>query len=169
MSRKANPTLIGAFVLGAVALAVVATLLLAGGSWFGERRQHVLYFEGAAQGLQVGAPVVFLGVKVGTVRQIQLGLDSLPDRGSRTGWRNVDHGDRGAGLGGRILDRAEDRDAEDRLAGLLGVHPCDEAVLAVRVFLALLGMELTGLAGNALRDDLGVFVDQNAHLNSFTT
>ena len=75
MSRKANPTLIGAFVLGALTLAVVTTLLLTGGSWFGERKQHVLYFEGAAQGLQVGAPVVFLGVKVGTVKQIQLGLD----------------------------------------------------------------------------------------------
>lgn len=75
MSRKANPTLIGAFVLGALALAVISTLLLAGGGWFGERRQHVLYFEGAAQGLQVGAPVVFLGVKIGTVKQIQLGLD----------------------------------------------------------------------------------------------
>jgi paraquat-inducible protein B len=75
MSRKANPTLIGAFVLGAIALAVVTTLLLAGGSWFGERRQHVLYFEGAAQGLQIGAPVNFIGVKVGTVKQIQLGLD----------------------------------------------------------------------------------------------
>ncbi len=75
MSRKANPTLIGAFVLGALALAVATILLLAGGSWFGERRQHVMYFEGAAQGLQVGAPVVFLGVKVGTVKQIQLGLD----------------------------------------------------------------------------------------------
>jgi paraquat-inducible protein B len=75
VSRKANPTLIGAFVLGAALLAIVATLLLAGGSWFGERKQHVLYFEGAAQGLQVGAPVVFLGVKVGTVKQIQLGLD----------------------------------------------------------------------------------------------
>jgi len=80
MSRKANPTLIGAFVLGAIALAVVTTLLLAGGSWFGERRQHVLYFEGAAQGLQVGAPVVFLGVKVGTVKQIQLGLDEQSRR-----------------------------------------------------------------------------------------
>ncbi len=80
MSRKANPTLIGAFVLGALALAIVATLLLAGGSWFGERRQHVLYFEGAAQGLQVGAPVVFLGVKVGTVKQIQLGLDEQSRR-----------------------------------------------------------------------------------------
>jgi paraquat-inducible protein B len=75
MSRKANPTLIGAFVLGAMALMVVATLLLAGGSWFGERQRHIMYFEGAAQGLQVGAPVVFLGVKVGTVKEIQLGLD----------------------------------------------------------------------------------------------
>jgi paraquat-inducible protein B len=75
MSRKANPTLIGAFVLGAIALAVITMLLVAGGSWFGEKRQHVLYFEGAAQGLQVGAPVMFLGVKVGTVKQIQLGLD----------------------------------------------------------------------------------------------
>jgi paraquat-inducible protein B len=75
MSRKANPTLIGAFVLGAVALMVVATLLLAGGSWFGARQQHVMYFEGAAQGLQVGAPVVFVGVKVGTVKDIRLGLD----------------------------------------------------------------------------------------------
>jgi paraquat-inducible protein B len=80
MSRKANPTLIGAFVLGAITLAVTATLLLAGGSWFGERRQHVLYFEGAAQGLQVGAPVNFLGVKVGTVKQIQLGLDEKDRR-----------------------------------------------------------------------------------------
>lgn len=76
MSRQANPTLIGAFVLGAITLAVAATLLLAGGGWLSERRQHVMYFEGAAQSLQVGAPVMFLGVKVGTVKQIQLGLDA---------------------------------------------------------------------------------------------
>jgi paraquat-inducible protein B len=80
VSRKANPTLIGAFVLGAIALAVITMLLVAGGSWFGEKRQHVLYFEGAAQGLQVGAPVMFLGVKVGTVKQIQLGLDGQDHR-----------------------------------------------------------------------------------------
>ncbi len=76
MSKQANPTLIGAFVLGAVILGIVTTMLLAGGQWFQERRRHVLYFEGAAQGLQVGAPVVFLGVKVGTVKRIQLGLDA---------------------------------------------------------------------------------------------
>ncbi|MEW6220040.1 MAG: MlaD family protein [Thermodesulfobacteriota bacterium] len=75
MSRQAHTTLIGAFVLGAVALAVATTLILAGGTWFRERRQHVLYFEGAAQGLRIGAPVLFLGVKVGGVTRIQLGLD----------------------------------------------------------------------------------------------
>jgi paraquat-inducible protein B len=75
MSKQANPTLIGAFVLGAIVLGVMTILLLAGGQWFQERRQHVLYFEGAVQGLQVGAPVFFLGVKVGTVKRIQLGID----------------------------------------------------------------------------------------------
>ena len=76
MSRQANPTLIGGFVLGAILLVAVVLLLLGGGELFQESRPHVLYFEGAAQGLQVGAPVVFLGVKVGTVKRIQLGLDA---------------------------------------------------------------------------------------------
>ncbi|HER62941.1 MAG TPA: MCE family protein [Desulfobacteraceae bacterium] len=75
MSRKANPTLIGAFVFGAIILATIAVLVLAGRQWFQVRRQHIMYFDEVAQGLQVGAPVVFLGVKVGTVKQIQLGLD----------------------------------------------------------------------------------------------
>ncbi|MBM3390625.1 MAG: MCE family protein [Betaproteobacteria bacterium] len=75
MSRKADPTLIGIFVLGAIALAVTTILLVAGDDWFRKHSQHLLYFEGAAHGLQVGAPVVFLGVKVGTVKKIQLGLD----------------------------------------------------------------------------------------------
>ena len=75
MSKQANPTLIGAFVLGALILGIVTIFLLAEDTWLQERQQHVLYFEEAAQGLQVGAPVVFLGVKVGTVKHIQLGLE----------------------------------------------------------------------------------------------
>lgn len=80
MSRKADPALIGVFVLGAIALAVITILLVAGDDWFSKRSQHMLYFEGAAQGLQVGAPVVFLGVKVGTVKNIRLGLDESSDK-----------------------------------------------------------------------------------------
>lgn len=80
MSRKADPALIGVFVLGAIALAVITILLVAGDDWFSKRSQHMLYFEGAAQGLQVGAPVVFLGVKVGTVKNIRLGLDESSNK-----------------------------------------------------------------------------------------
>jgi paraquat-inducible protein B len=80
MSRKADPTLIGIFVLGAIALTVTTILLVAGDDWFRKHSQHTLYFEGAAHGLQVGAPVVFLGVKVGTVKNIQLGLDESNDK-----------------------------------------------------------------------------------------
>ena len=75
MSKQANPTLIGAFVLGALILGIVTIFLLAEDTWFQKRQQYVLYFEGAAQGLQVGAPVVFLGVKVGTVKDIRIGME----------------------------------------------------------------------------------------------
>lgn len=74
MSKQANPALIGAFVFGALILGPIAILLLAGDQWFRERDRHIMYFEEAGQGLQVGAPVVFLGVKVGTVKHIQIGL-----------------------------------------------------------------------------------------------
>ena len=75
MSRQASPTLIGAFVFGAFALGVITILLLSGGQWFRDLRQQVLYFSEGAQGLRVGAPVVFLGVKIGTVKKIQIGLE----------------------------------------------------------------------------------------------
>ncbi len=72
MSRQANPTLIGVFVFGAVVLATLTVLLLAGNYLFRDRAQYALYFQEAAQGLQVGAPVVFLGVNVGTVKSVQI-------------------------------------------------------------------------------------------------
>ena len=80
MSKQASPTLIGAFVLGALILGIVTIFLLAGGQWFLERRQLILYFDEASQGLQEGAPVVFLGVRVGTVKRIELGLDEKSRR-----------------------------------------------------------------------------------------
>jgi paraquat-inducible protein B len=76
MSKQINRTFIGAFVVGALTLWLLTVLLLSGGQFFKKSRQHVLYFHGEAQGLQVGAPVVFLGVKVGAVKRIQLGLDT---------------------------------------------------------------------------------------------
>jgi paraquat-inducible protein B len=76
MSRKANPTLIGAFVVGAVALSVLAVVALGAGRYFHKTYEFVLYFSGSVNGLRAGAPVKFRGVEVGSVKDIRLQLDS---------------------------------------------------------------------------------------------
>jgi len=72
MSKHANPTVIGAFVVGAVILAVTAILLLGSGDLFVQKPRFVLYFKGSVKGLNVGSPVNFRGVNIGTVTNIQL-------------------------------------------------------------------------------------------------
>ncbi len=75
MSKPASKTLIGIFVLGAIALAVIGIVVLGSGKFFKETVGVVCYFEGDIKGLNVGSPVVFRGVKVGSVTNILLRFD----------------------------------------------------------------------------------------------
>ena len=75
MSSRANPTAVGAFVLGAVVLAIGAVLLLGSGRLLEERIAFVLYFDEAVTGLSPGAPVNFQGVQVGNVTRVSAVLD----------------------------------------------------------------------------------------------
>jgi len=72
MSRRANPTLVGVFVLGAALLGVVALALFGSGTLFREAHPFVLYFKGSVNGLNPGAPVKFKGVEVGSVKRIMV-------------------------------------------------------------------------------------------------
>ena len=67
--------MIGIFVLGAIALVVIAIVTLGSGKLFKKTTPAVCYFEGSVGGLNVGAPVVFRGVKIGTVREIAFRFD----------------------------------------------------------------------------------------------
>ena len=80
MSKQANPTVIGGFVLGALVLVIIGILVFGSGAWLRERIQMVTYFPGSVQGLTVGAQVLFQGVPIGQVTDI--GLDFLPERDS---------------------------------------------------------------------------------------
>jgi len=71
MARKVSPTLIGVFVVGALALAVGAVLVLAGRHWFTRPATCVMAFDSSVAGLSVGAPVQFRGVPLGRVSDIQ--------------------------------------------------------------------------------------------------
>ena len=72
MSKRANPTAIGAFVVAALALAVVGIVTLGGMQLFKKELPFVMFFEGSLGGLDVGAPVEIRGVKIGTVTRIRL-------------------------------------------------------------------------------------------------
>jgi paraquat-inducible protein B len=76
MNRRVSPALIGAFVLGAVMLAVVAVVLIGSGHFLRRTAPFVLYFPGSVNGLRIGAPVKFRGVEIGAVEDIRLQLQS---------------------------------------------------------------------------------------------
>ena len=71
MGTKANPTVIGAFIVGAVVLIIAAVLVFGKGKLFTETNTFVMYFEGSVNGLNKGAPVKFRGVDIGTVLEVQ--------------------------------------------------------------------------------------------------
>jgi paraquat-inducible protein B len=75
MTKKANPKLIGAFVIGAVALAAIGVVIFGSGRFFAERHAYVLFFPGSVKGLTVGAPVTLEGVTIGTVTDVKVVFD----------------------------------------------------------------------------------------------
>jgi len=55
MSKKANPAAIGAFVVGAIGLAIAGVLVLGSGRFFQKSFPLVSFFEGSVNGLSVVA------------------------------------------------------------------------------------------------------------------
>src|SRR5512143_3429778 len=76
MGKPVSKILIGAFVLGALALTFGGIVVLGSGALFRDINEVVMFFEGSVGGLQVGAPVTFRGVAVGEVSGIKIVYDS---------------------------------------------------------------------------------------------
>ncbi len=79
MPRRYDPRVVGAFVLGAVALGVVAAVYLGAGRLLQHRVPFVVVFKEDLAGLDVDAPVKFRGVPVGRVTSIHLSMGSTTE------------------------------------------------------------------------------------------
>lgn len=79
MKRRGNATLIGAFVVAGLLLVLAAVIAAGGGRLFARKERVVMNFNGSIYGLQIGAPVVFRGVRLGSVTSIGLVYDRARD------------------------------------------------------------------------------------------
>ncbi len=70
MSARANYFKIGIFVISAAVIAIIAIVALGVGTFFQKKIMMETYIDGSVQGLDVGSPVKFRGVKFGDVEEI---------------------------------------------------------------------------------------------------
>jgi len=69
--------MIGAFVLGSLAIVIAVIVMLGSSHFFVREHKFVMFFNSDVNGLNVGAPVKFRGVEIGAVTNILLSLGGL--------------------------------------------------------------------------------------------
>ena len=75
MAKQTNKTVIGIFVISAIAMLIAGVIVLGGGQMFKKTFKLVMFFDRSVKGLSVGAPVVWSGVKVGSVSSVEVDFD----------------------------------------------------------------------------------------------
>ncbi|MBW2145565.1 MAG: MCE family protein [Deltaproteobacteria bacterium] len=78
MSARANYYKIGLFVISAATIAVMAIIVLGVGTFFRKKVMLETYIKESVQGLDIGSPIKFRGVQVGTVDTITLVAREYP-------------------------------------------------------------------------------------------
>ena len=82
MSKKANPTVIGAFIVTGVVLLVAGVIVFKSGNLFSRKQKYILYFQGSMKGMNKGAPVQVKGVTIGSVLDVYIAHNQAPDDNS---------------------------------------------------------------------------------------
>ena len=75
MPNAHKSAIVGGFILSGLALGIAAILLFSASHLFNPVVQAVVYFQGSVANLDVGAPVTFRGVKIGTVTKVSVSLN----------------------------------------------------------------------------------------------
>jgi len=72
---RPKAVVVGSFILGALALGVIAILAFGGMNLFAHKLRVVVVFRDSIAGLEVGAPVTFRGARIGRVEGMRLHID----------------------------------------------------------------------------------------------
>lgn len=80
MKIKFSPAVVGAFVLGAFGLIIIALLAFGGVNFFSKPQRFVVYFDETIHGLDLGSPVKLRGVRVGRVVDLNIRYDAATNK-----------------------------------------------------------------------------------------
>jgi paraquat-inducible protein B len=72
MSKKANPTFIGLFIVVGVALGAIGLVLFSSSRFLSRTKDCIVYFNESLNGLNKGAPVKYRGVTIGSVKRVMV-------------------------------------------------------------------------------------------------
>jgi len=75
MSKKANPTTIGLFIVIGLTLGACGLLLFSSSRLFSQTAEVILYFNESLNGLNQGAPVKYRGVTIGSVKRVMINFN----------------------------------------------------------------------------------------------
>jgi len=80
VKTKVSPAVVGLFVLGALALGMIALLSFGGLILFSKPQRFMVYFDESVHGLDLGSPVKLRGVRVGRVIDLEIHYDDTANR-----------------------------------------------------------------------------------------
>lgn len=80
MAKQANRMMIGGFVVTAIFILAISLALFGSGKFFKKTQKFVLYFDESLEGLDIGSPVLFKGVPVGSVIDISIFADPVKEQ-----------------------------------------------------------------------------------------
>jgi paraquat-inducible protein B len=76
VKTKLSPTVVGGFVIGAIALGILALLSFGGLHFFSQPQRFVVYFDESVHGLDLGSAVKLRGVRIGHVVDLNVRYDA---------------------------------------------------------------------------------------------
>ncbi|MFP5259313.1 MAG: MlaD family protein [Acidobacteriota bacterium] len=76
MNANSKRLMIGVFILGALVLALGAVFAFSSGLLFTKTMRCIMFFPNSVNGLQIGSPVLFRGVPLGSVKEISIEADA---------------------------------------------------------------------------------------------
>lgn len=79
MAKKVHPVIIGTFVVSSILLFILSLIVFSSGNIFSHNVKFYTFFDASLNGLDIGAPVKFKGVRVGSVEAIDIVYDNESD------------------------------------------------------------------------------------------